>query len=417
MKTEGIEEEEEVESKVGVEVESCQRSHSKTSTRSQGQAWAGAPLRVPLPAAKKIRPQGSCAILPLLRHGRTYPTRVGPKNAISPSCEAPLKFILSARLIAGLGHQGSTLKFYSAPSSHFQPITKHPTYLQPQSTHPTQPTNPFTPCKMGSKRPHDEVEGEGGAPTAAPEAKKRKGFRVGPDNLPDGAWRRKNTKIKQELIHKAKVKKDYAKVKAELQKERERQEKPAPGEAAEEPQVHPDHQQRMDDEQLDRQHVNPERQAFLDGDRAPPRRQARRQEEPTPADGRQDAGHQGEHEDGTTPSRSSTITTKTYPPPAEPPTSSNDRNRPRERRKQRRPDYYDKAREEGSRKKAEAEARAAEAERREQERARMADERERTRRAMLKAKGFSASGKARGKPKLGRESKVLLDKVKRMVGA
>lgn len=269
---------------------------------------------------------------------------------------------------------------------------------------------------MGSKRPHDEVEGEGGAPSAAPEAKKRKGFRVGPDNLPDGAWRRKNTKIKHELIHKAKIKKDYAKVKAELQKERERQEKPAPGEAAEEPQVHPDRQQRMDDDHLDRQHVNPDRQAFLDGERAPPRRQARREEEPTPTDGQQDEGHQGEHEHGTTPSRSTTITTKTYPPPAEPPTS-NDRNPRRERRKQRRPDYYDKAREEGSRKKAEAEARAAEAERREQERARSIDERERTRRAMLKARGFSASGKARGKPKLGRESKVLLDKVKRMVGA
>ncbi|KAG6365831.1 hypothetical protein INS49_000007 [Diaporthe citri] len=259
---------------------------------------------------------------------------------------------------------------------------------------------------MGSKRPHDEVEGEGGAPPAAPEAKKRKGFRVGPDNLPDGAWRRKNTKIKHELIHKAKVKKDYAKVKAELQKERERQENPAPGTAAaEEPQIHPDRQQRMDDEQLDRQHV--------DGESAPPRRQARRKE-PTSGGNQQELGQRGEHEDGPTPPKP-TSTTTTIPFPAEPPTSKDPKAR-RERRK-RRPDYYDKALEEGSRKKAEAEARAAEAERREQERARSIDERERTRRAMLKAKGFSASGKPRGRPKLGRESKVLLDKVKRMVGA
>lgn len=271
---------------------------------------------------------------------------------------------------------------------------------------------------MGSKRPHDEVDGEGGAPSAAPEPKKRKGFRVGPENLPDGAWRRKNTKIKHELIHKAKVKKDYAKVKAELERERERQEASRPGPAADEPQVHPDRQQRMDDEQHDRQHVNPERQALLDGEGAPPRRQGRRGE-PAPADSsREDGAPQGEGEDdGPTPttrtaqpSETTTTTTTSQPPPPHDP-------RPRRGARNRRPDYYDKALEEGSRKKAEAEARRAEAERREQERARSIDERERTRRAMLKAKGFSASGKPRGKPKLGRESKVLLDKVKRLVGA
>lgn len=264
---------------------------------------------------------------------------------------------------------------------------------------------------MGSKRPHDEVEGEGGAAAAAPpEAKKRKGFRVGPENLPDGAWRRKNTKIKHELIHKAKLKKDYAKVKAELQKERETQGRPAAAAAAaEEPQIHPDRQQRMDDDHLDRQHVNPERQALLDGEKAPRRRQARR-EEPTPADSRQDGvpqhGEQGGDDEPTNPTTT------------QQPESSQPGHKPRrDRRNNRRPDYYDKALEEGSRKKAEAEARAAEAERREKERARSIDERERTRRAMLKAKGFSASGKPRGRPKLGRESKVLLDKVKRMVGA
>lgn len=262
---------------------------------------------------------------------------------------------------------------------------------------------------MGSKRPHDEVEGEGGAAAAPPEAKKRKGFRVGPENLPDGAWRRKNTKIKHELIHKAKLKKDYAKVKAELRKERETQAKPAAAAATEEPQIHPDRQQRMDDDHLDRQHVNPERQALLDGEDAPRRRQARR-EEPTPADSRQDGvPQQGEHGGEDEPKNTAQSSEAAPPQPAP-------RQR-RERRNNRRPDYYDKALEEGSRKKAEAEARAAEAERREKERARSIDERERTRRAMLKAKGFSASGKPRGKPKLGRESKVLLDKVKRMVGA
>lgn len=268
---------------------------------------------------------------------------------------------------------------------------------------------------MGSKRPHEQVEGDGGAPSAAPEPKKRKGFRVGPENLPDGAWRRKNTKIKHELIHKAKVKKDFAKVKAELERERERQEASRPGPAADGPQVHPDRQQRMDDEQHDRQHVNPERQALLDGETAPARRQGRRGE-PTPTDsGREDVESQGEGEDdGTTPTtRTAQSAETTASTAAQQPHDS----RPRRGGRNRRPDYYDKALEEGSRKKAEAEARRAEAERREKERARSTQERERTRRAMLKAKGFSASGKPRGKPKLGRESKVLLDKVKRMVGA
>lgn len=258
---------------------------------------------------------------------------------------------------------------------------------------------------MGSKRPHDEVEGEGAASTP-PEAKKRKGFRVGPENLPDGAWRRRNTKIKHELIHKAKVKKDYAKVRAELQKEKEEtQGKPAA--AAEEPQIHPDRQQRIDEDQLDRQHVNPERQALLDGETVPRRRQATREEHP-PTDSRQDGAGQGEHGEDEPPHTTQTAAGEGSSQPGP---------KPRRERHKRRPDYYDKALEEGSRKKAEAEARAAEAERRERERARSIDERERTRRVMLKAKGFSASGKPRGKPKLGRESKVLLDKVRRIVGA
>ena len=42
--------------------------------------------------------------------------------------------------------------------------------------------------KMGEKRARD---GEDTSSVPAPEPKKRKGFRVGPDNLPDGPWRRK----------------------------------------------------------------------------------------------------------------------------------------------------------------------------------------------------------------------------------
>lgn len=42
--------------------------------------------------------------------------------------------------------------------------------------------------------------------------KKRKGFSVGPANLPDGTYRRKTQKIKNDLISRAKVKKAYAKL-------------------------------------------------------------------------------------------------------------------------------------------------------------------------------------------------------------
>ncbi|CAI7567223.1 unnamed protein product [Penicillium discolor] len=66
---------------------------------------------------------------------------------------------------------------------------------------------------MAPKRTHD-----GDAAPASkgdPAIKKRKGFSVGPANLPDGTYRRKTQKIKNDLIHKAKVKKAYAKIKAE----------------------------------------------------------------------------------------------------------------------------------------------------------------------------------------------------------
>jgi hypothetical protein len=54
-------------------------------------------------------------------------------------------------------------------------------------------------------------------------SKKRKGFSVGPANLPDGTYRRKTTKIKNDLIQKAKVRKAYAKVKAQEEDEKEEQ--------------------------------------------------------------------------------------------------------------------------------------------------------------------------------------------------
>jgi hypothetical protein len=61
---------------------------------------------------------------------------------------------------------------------------------------------------MASKRPRENE------PDAPQPKKPRIAFKVGPDNLPDGTWKRKVIKIKRNLIHKAKIKKSYAKLKA-----------------------------------------------------------------------------------------------------------------------------------------------------------------------------------------------------------
>ncbi|KUI68599.1 hypothetical protein VM1G_04537 [Cytospora mali] len=282
---------------------------------------------------------------------------------------------------------------------------------------------------MGSKRPHDEVDAEApasaSASASAPDTKKpRKGFRVGPENLPDGAWRRKNTKIKQDLIHKAKIKKEYAKVKAEVAKQNEKKQQPttkpedeenktdngddAAAAAAGEGQLqaHPDRKKPVVDVAEDRAHMNPERQALLNGEKAP-----RRPKTAAPA---VEAEQQQQAEQ-------SAVAVAVAAPKGmdmndikDP--DAREKNPQREKRTNRRPDYYDKALKEGSKKKAEAEARAAEFKRREEERGRRVADRERMRKAMLKAKGFTTHGRNAGKQKLGRESFVLLDKVKRMVG-
>ncbi|PYH79091.1 hypothetical protein BO82DRAFT_137717 [Aspergillus uvarum CBS 121591] len=67
---------------------------------------------------------------------------------------------------------------------------------------------------MALKRTRDETNREEKRPADAP-VKKRKGFSVGPANLPDGTYRRKTQKIKSDLIQKAKVKKAYAKIRDE----------------------------------------------------------------------------------------------------------------------------------------------------------------------------------------------------------
>lgn len=86
--------------------------------------------------------------------------------------------------------------------------------------------------------------------------------------------------------------------------------------------------------------------------------------------------------------------------------------RSRDRRKSQRPAYFAKEQDIAAKKKAEAEARQLEFERRSKERAQKLQEREKFRRAMAKAR----TGGKNGQRKLGKESTVLLERVKRMVG-
>lgn len=81
-------------------------------------------------------------------------------------------------------------------------------------------------------------------------------------------------------------------------------------------------------------------------------------------------------------------------------------------RKGKRPAYFEKEQSFAQQKKEETEARQSEYERRDRERRERIEERERFRRAMAKAR----TGGKNGQRKLGRESKVLLERVKRVVG-
>jgi hypothetical protein len=227
---------------------------------------------------------------------------------------------------------------------------------------------------MAPKRPReDDAIGEGRS------VKPRStGFVVGPQNLPDGTWRRKcrhmdgsfsfpvcilyhghlsnllsAIKIKHDLIHKAKVKKSYAKIKA----------REPPVDTVIANHISESHRQLEDISQ----ELHPERQAMLDAPQAL-----------TPPQQHQLQPHQQN----------------------------------RDRRKSQKPAYFVKEMAFAEQKQADADARKVEYERRENERTQKKEERERFRKAMAKAR----TGGKNGQRKLGRESKVLLEKVRRVVG-
>ncbi|EPQ65484.1 Bgt-3313 [Blumeria graminis f. sp. tritici] len=177
--------------------------------------------------------------------------------------------------------------------------------------------------------------------------KHRPGFAVGPDNLPDGTYRRKVIKIKKDLIQKAKVKKSYAKLKAR-----------EPVDTI--PIKNPTSETLSADVPLQ---LHPDRQSML---KAPI-------EKATP-----------------------------------PPNRASDTARHRAKK----PGYFEKEQAIAEQKKAELKAKQIEYERRSNEKSQKMKERERIRRKMAQAR----TGGKNGQRKLGRESVVLLEKVKKLVG-
>ncbi|KAI4621885.1 hypothetical protein J4E80_004259 [Alternaria sp. BMP 0032] len=205
---------------------------------------------------------------------------------------------------------------------------------------------------MAVKRPH-----EGDAKSSVRKQKQKGRFDIGPANLPDGTHRRKIEKIKKGLITKAKLKKQYAKLKA-----REENEETTPRKSVY------DRESADDDEYEDEEPTESVQEPTLEPH--PDRVAMLEEKSPEPE------------------------STQTW-----------------ERRQRRaRPQPFLKETEVARKKREEIEARQKAREEAEKERAKKIAERERFRKTMAKARGPN------GQRKLGRESTVLLAKAQRLMG-
>ncbi|GAB7350218.1 hypothetical protein MBLNU459_g0874t1 [Dothideomycetes sp. NU459] len=210
-------------------------------------------------------------------------------------------------------------------------------------------------------------------------AKKHKtGFRVGPANLPDGTYKRKTQQIKKSLIEKAKLKKDYAKVKAREADQQQPSSRnlysPSPDPAA--PSSSSSAAAAVDD----------------DG--------------PEPTTEPHAARQKLIEDEARSPQPDAPATTTT----AAAATDSGERAY-RRRPKPAKAVPFAREHAEAQQRKAEAEERRRAIAEAQRQRSQKLDERDRFRRAMAKAR----TGGKNGQRKLGRESKVLLEKVRRIV--
>ncbi|GAB7359134.1 hypothetical protein MBLNU230_g5201t1 [Neophaeotheca triangularis] len=227
---------------------------------------------------------------------------------------------------------------------------------------------------------------------------KKHGFQVGPANLPDGTYKRKTQEIKRNLIERANIKKEYAKVK-KLSKDpsQDRKEKrdalPVPASV------------RLDEEKERRRKAMMEGQEADDSSGSGSDSDSEEPEAEPEAEEEQAA----KAVDTPHPSRQDLME---GPPPAAPEPDDDTvhpSRQPRVRRAKTAP--FQREYSAAQKRKQEAEERRLQFERAEAQKQEKLAEREKFRRQMAKARGNGYGGKR----KLGRESGPLLDKVRRMV--
>ncbi|KAF2771927.1 hypothetical protein EJ03DRAFT_325168 [Teratosphaeria nubilosa] len=224
------------------------------------------------------------------------------------------------------------------------------------------------------------------------ERKKRAGgFRVGPQNLPDGTYRRKTQEIKRNLIEKAQIKKEYAKLKRTGKVPEKREELPIPASL-------------RTDEERERKRAK----AMNVGDSG--------SDEGDGEDMPESKSYEVAPSAAPHPDRQSLIDNQTAPSADEENQAmQNHEQAPRKDRRERKPKAqpFKREHEAALKRKAEAEERRKAREEAERQRQKKVDEREKFRKAMAKAR----TGGVNGQRKLGKESTVLLERVKRMVGS
>ncbi|KAF4552794.1 Hypothetical protein D9617_9g025850 [Elsinoe fawcettii] len=233
-------------------------------------------------------------------------------------------------------------------------------------------------------------------------SKPRKGISVGPANLPDGQWKKRNQRIKRSLIEKAKLRSDYRKLKASGPEIEEGREKRYYAQA-----------ERDDEEERVRRRMAAAEEGSEDEEGEELDAEGAVSKSNGNGDGGQAEGGQREDEKEISnmphPDRQLLLDRPASPPPL----PQRDLYAERMERRQRRPKPVPFAREQrlADERKREAEERRERLERAHKEREEKNAERERFRRAMAKAR----TGGKNGQRKLGRESGVLLEKVKRIM--
>ncbi|KAF2224729.1 hypothetical protein BDZ85DRAFT_317377 [Elsinoe ampelina] len=236
-------------------------------------------------------------------------------------------------------------------------------------------------------------------PTSSLPSKSKKGISVGPANLPEGQWKRRNQRIKRSLVDKAKLRQDYRKLKTRLPSDEQARGNElkyyaqAEAEAAKERDEQDERvRRRMEGAEADDPSSGPE------DDTRPP----------TTADEALAPAAQVSNDPH--PDRQAMMSRPASPPPL--PAYDRDATRAAERRQRRpKPVPFAKEQRAAERRRKEAEERRERIERARRERDEKAAERERFRRAMAKAR----TGGKNGQRKLGRESGVLLERVRRIM--